>query len=221
MSTDASPSSALETLAHEYARCWAHGGDARWLVHAWRTLAVVGAVPEELPARGVAAADARIRLAALASFSALFHQVVDGDPDGPEPPELVGGPHGLVEAEVTAWMAEHGLQTMAQLLEQSTDHDDSAPDTVPWGLDPSDVESCLDAVAGEMLRAYAALRPHAELFAELWAQRWPLEPTEQDAGECSRYPLTGAQLEAALNPFSVDAATAHDWLEQHLAALGS
>lgn len=183
----------FDALCAHYAQGLASGGDVRWLAHAWSTLAVVGEVPVEIPSNGIEAADARIRLAALALFGATH----DGTDEEPEPPAVLEGPHVLAPVDMAAWMAAHDLMTVAQLQAEAERVDPDAPaaggaareqsDASLAGdapvADPvlctEDVEFAIDAVAGEVIGAYSRLRPHVvALFAELWAQSYPASDPE-------------------------------------------
>ncbi|MCG7311010.1 hypothetical protein [Brachybacterium sp. ACRRE] len=193
----------FDALCAHYAPGLVSGGDVRWLAHAWSTLAVVGEVPVEIPLNGIEGADARIRLAALALFGAAY----DGTDEEPEPPAILEGPHALAAEDMAAWMAAHGLMTVAQLQAEAERVDPDAPsaDALSAGApapdgraqEPSDtdsardgratepalctedVEFAIDAVAGEVIGAYSRLRPHVvALFAELWAQSYPASDPE-------------------------------------------
>jgi hypothetical protein len=194
----------LDALCAHYAQGLPSGGDVRWLVHAWSTLAVVGEVPVEIPSEGTEGADARIRLAALALFAATY----DGTDDEPEPPAILEGPHALAAAEMAAWMAEHDLMTVAQLQAEAERVDPDSPSVgdriaPPEGgparrgagapaagerpgdgplLCTEDIEFAIDAVAGEVIGSYSRLRPDViTLFAELWVQSYPAsDPADVD-----------------------------------------
>jgi hypothetical protein len=209
MSDTADPAPILDALCRHYAGggAGATGGAARWLRHAWATLAVVGEVPQEIPAGGAAGAEARICLASLALFCEDFN-----DPEGePEPPGILDGPHALPGPDLRAWMAERGLQTVAELRAEALDEDPGDP-AADESLQTEDIEFAIDDLAQTVIGTYARLRGStSELFAELWAQRTDSDPS---------YPLSGEDAAEILSRgTSAEQGAAFERLEQQLATL--
>lgn len=223
----------LDALCTRYARVWTGRGDARWLRHTWQTLAVLGEVPADVPAWGEGAVDARLRLAALTRLSDRFTLILEDE--DPEVVDITEGPFAVDGAEVLAWMREHGLRPLHELLAEVSDPDPDAD--LPTGraaapiaggdatdgpevLDLTDIEFCIDEIADEVLRAVLAVRPVEELVVELAAQRYTQVrdiPGREDDPEADRlvtYPLAPHVVEAVCAVRSESVRTGAAWLRE-------
>lgn len=125
----------LDALCTRYARVWTGRGDARWLRHTWQTLAVLGEVPADVPAWGEGAVDARLRLAALTRLSDRLTLILEDE--DPEVVDITEGPFAVDGAEVLAWMREHGLRPLHELLAEVSDPEPDADRPTGRGVVPT------------------------------------------------------------------------------------
>lgn len=221
MATTAEPTPVLDGLSEYYAHHWAGAGEARWLRHAWQTLATVDHVPHEIPDDGEGAVDARIRLAVLARFSDQFHNA-DVD-DELEPPDITSGPHAVEAKSVLDWMSAYGIKAEYRFEAELADEDEEPE---PPRLDQSDIESCADAITREVISALLAVRTTNELFAELVVQRYETTgqlvgdyPEDGDESAPLVYPLNDDQVDAVFRDISDEKHAAYEWLDQYVAGV--
>jgi hypothetical protein len=222
MTAHAVPSPILEDLSAQYdASDCAGGGGARWLRHAWYTLAAIGQVPHEIPMTGQAAVEARIRLGVLAALSGRFQHL--SCPEEVEPPPLTEGRHAVGDQDVLTWMTSRGIRTEYEWIIEVLD-DGEDPDPSERYVHRADIEACLAHLEGEVMRSLLAVRDTTELFLELSAQRHDMYSllgigTLDDDPAPITYPLQPAVRSELLARADDEAHRALEWLEQYAAAV--
>lgn len=222
MVTAAVQTPVLDALSTHYARVWTGRGDARWLRHAWQTLAVLGDVPPDVPAWGDGAVDARLRLAVLARLSDRFNLVLEGEE--PEVVDITEGPFAVDGADVLAWMREHNVRPLHELLAEVSDPD-LEPEPEPAALDLTDVEFCIDQLSDDVLRTLFTVRPFDALFVELAGQRYERVRDIHGCGDWTEaedlvgYPLA-PRIVRALRSFESESIRAgREWLREETARI--
>lgn len=220
----------LDALCSDYVESsWASGGEVRWLRHAWNTLTVLEQVPSEIPLEGIEGVDARMRLAALAFFSASFNYA--GDSDVALPPSVTESLYPVDPHDVFRWMSSVGVETRNEDGEV-VDSDDLYEEGEEPEVDTDLLSFCIEIVSDDVVSPYAGVRPLGEIFAELWAQRYSEDPEEviqEPEGDGdqpvegeqvhSTYPLRESDQVLVLNDSAEHSHIAYEWLDQYLARL--